>query len=244
MHKEEKMTTLRAIRNTEPTTNANAARVDMKLEVVIIPVSDVDRAKEFYARLGWRLDADFTAGDDWRGVQFTPPGSGCSVIFGKNVTTAAPGSAQGLYLAVSDIEAARKDLLGRGVEVSEVFHGTNVHTGNDEPYLFGRLRVSGPDPAHTSYSSFASFHDPDGNGWLLQELTTRLPGRGVSNFDVPTMTELLRETEEHHGKYEPTAPKHHWSGWYAAYIVARQHGKMPEEAAKEAKLHIERALAA
>jgi catechol 2,3-dioxygenase-like lactoylglutathione lyase family enzyme len=157
------MATLRAIRNNEPTTNASAARVDMKLEVVVIPVSDVDRAKEFYARLGWRLDADFTAGDDWRGVQFTPPGSGCSVIFGKNVTKAAPGSAQGLYLAVSDIEATRNDLLRRGV---------------DEPYLFGRLRVSGPDPAHTSYSSFASFHDPDGNGWLLQELTTRLPGRG------------------------------------------------------------------
>ena len=134
------MATLSAIRNNEPTTNANAVRVDMKLEVVIIPVSDVDRAKEFYARLGWRLDADFTAGDDWRGVQFTPPGSGCSVIFGKNVTTAAPGSAQGLYLAVSDIETARNELLRRGVEVSEVFHGNNVHTGPDEPYL---LDVSG-----------------------------------------------------------------------------------------------------
>ena len=238
------MATVNAIRKNEATTNANAAPVDMKLEVVIIPVSDVDRAKEFYSRLGWRLDADFTAGDDWRGVQFTPPGSGCSVIFGKNVTTAAPGSAQGLYLAVSDIESARKELLGRGIEVSEVFHGSNVHTGSDEPYLFGRLRVSGPDPAHTSYSSFASFRDADGNGWLLQEITARLPGRGVSNFDVATMTELLRETEEHHGKYEPTAPKHHWSGWYAAYIVARQNGKTPEEAAKEGKLHIEGALAA
>jgi hypothetical protein len=166
------------------------------------------------------------------------------VIFGKNVTTATPGAAQGLYLAVSDIEAARKDLLRRGIEVSEVFHGSNVHTGTDEPYLFGRLRVGGPDPAHTSYSSFASFHDPDGNGWLLQEVTTRLPGRGVSNFDIATMTELLRETEEHHGKYEPTAPKHHWSGWYAAYIVARQNGKTPEEAAEEGKLQIEGALAA
>src|SRR5437867_4097569 len=137
-------------------------------------LTDIDvvvvRAKEFYARLGWRLDADFTAGDDWRGVQFTPPGSGCSVIFGKNVTTAAPGAAQGLYLAVSDIETTRKELLGRGVEVSEVFHGSNVHTGTDEPYLFGRLRVNGPDPAHTSYHSFASFHAPDGNGWLLQEV--------------------------------------------------------------------------
>ena len=238
------MATVNAIRKNEATTHANAAPVDMKLEVVIIPVSDVDRAKEFYSRLGWRLDADFTAGDDWRGVQFTPPGSGCSVIFGKNVTTAAPGSTQGLYLAVSDIESARKDLLGRGIEVSELFHGSNVHTGSDEPYLFGRLRASGPDPAHTSYSSFASFRDPDGNGWLLQEITARLAGRGGSNFDVASMTELLRDTEEHHGKYEATAPKHHWSGWYAADMVARQNGKTPEEAANEAKLNIEGALAA
>ena len=238
------MATLNAITNNELSTNANATTVDMKLEVVIIPVSDVDRAKDFYARLGWRLDGDFTAGNDWRGVQFTPPGSGCSVIFGKNVTTATPGSARGLYLAVSNIESARKELLRRGVEVSEVFHGSNVHTGSDEPYLFGRLRSTGPDPAHASYSSFASFHDPDGNGWLLQEVTTRLPGRGVSNFDVATMTELLRETEEQHGKYEPIAPKHHWSGWYAAYIVARQNGKTPEEAAREGKLNVEVALAA
>src|SRR2546428_4547736 len=163
------METLSAIRNNEPTTNASAATVDMKLEVVVIPVSDVDRAKEFYARLGWRLDADFTAGDDWRGIQFTPPGSGCSVIFGKNVTAAAPGSAQGLYLIVSDIEAARDELLGRGVEVSEVFHDAGgVYAGPDEPYLFGRRRVSGPDPDNRSYRSFASFRDPDGNGWLLQ----------------------------------------------------------------------------
>src|ERR1041385_1263224 len=123
------MPTVSAIRSSEPTANPTAVKVDMKLEVVIIPVSDVDRAKQFYTSLGWRLDADFTAGDDWSGVQLTPPGSACSVIFGKNVTTATPGSAQGLYLAVSDIEAARKDLLGRGVEVSEVFHGSNVHSG-------------------------------------------------------------------------------------------------------------------
>jgi catechol 2,3-dioxygenase-like lactoylglutathione lyase family enzyme len=237
------MATVSAINN-EPINATSAARVDMKLEVIIIPVSDVDRAKDFYSRLGWRLDGDFTAGNNWRGVQFTPPGSGCSVIFGKNVTTATPGSAQGLYLAVSDVESARKELLGRDVEVSEVFHGSNVHTGSDEPYLFGRFRSSGPDPTHTSYYSFASFHDPDGNGWLLQEITARLPGRGVSNFDVSTMTALLRETEEHHGKYEPTAPKHHWSGWYAAYMVARQNGKTPEEAANDGKLNVERALAA
>lgn len=233
-----------AIRNNESTANASASRVEMKFEVVVIPVSDVDRAKQFYTTLGWRLDGDFTAGDNWRGVQFTPPGSGCSVIFGKNITAAAPGSAQGLYLATSDIETARNELLRRGVQVSDVFHGSDVHTGADEPYLFGRLRSSGPDPAHTSYYSFASFHDPDGNGWLLQEITARLPGRGLSNFDVATMTDLLRETEEHHGKYEPTAPKHHWSGWYAAYMVARQNGKTPEEATEEAKLHIESALAA
>jgi catechol 2,3-dioxygenase-like lactoylglutathione lyase family enzyme len=238
------MTSVSSIRNNEPTTNATAARVATKLEVVVIPVSDIDRAKQFYASLGWRLDADFTGGNDWRVVQFTPPGSGCSVIFGKDVTNGAPGSAQGFYLAVSDIRAARNELLRRGVEVSEVFHGSNMHAGSDEPYLFGRLRVSGPEPAHTSYYSFASFHDPDGNGWLLQEVTTRLPGRGLSNFDVATLTELLRETEEHHGKYEPTAPKHHWSGWYAAYIVARQNGKTPEEAAQEGRLQIEGALAA
>jgi catechol 2,3-dioxygenase-like lactoylglutathione lyase family enzyme len=237
------MATMNAIRN-EPTNATSPARIDMRLEVVVIPVSDVDRAKEFYTKLGWRLDAEFAAGDDFRIMQFTPLGSGCSVIFGKGITAAAPGSAQGLYLAVSDIDGARKELLRRGVEVSEVFHGGNEHTGQDEPFLFGRVRLNGPDPAHDSYRSFASFHDTDGNGWLLQELTTRLPGRGLSNFDVPTLTELLRETEEHHGKYEPTAPKHHWSGWYAAYIVARQNGKTPDEAAKEGKLNVERALAA
>src|SRR6266850_1766276 len=145
--------------------DARDARVDMKLEIVVIPVSDVDRAKEFYGRLGWRLDADFAAGDDFRVIQFTPPGSGCSVIFGKNVTAAAPGSAQGLYLIVSDIKTARDELLARGVEVGELFHGGgDVHTaGPDEPYLSGRLRVSGPDPEHGSYRSFASFKEPDGN---------------------------------------------------------------------------------
>jgi catechol 2,3-dioxygenase-like lactoylglutathione lyase family enzyme len=218
--------------------DASLARVDMKFELVVIPVSDVERAKEFYGRLGWRLDADFASGDDYRVIQFTPPGSGGSVIFGKNVTGAAPGSTQGLYLIVSDIEAARAELLGRGVEVSEVFHGGSVYAGTDEPYLFGRLRVNGPDPQHGSYRSFASFRDPDGNGWLFQEVTTRLPGRGLS-IDLATLTELLRETEKRHGEYEPTAPKHHWSGWYAAYIVARENGRTPEEAAHDAALHIE-----
>jgi catechol 2,3-dioxygenase-like lactoylglutathione lyase family enzyme len=226
------------IRSNEPTGAPSATKVDMKLELIVIPVSDVDRAKEFYARLGWRLDADFAAGDDYRVIQFTPPGSGGSVIFGKNVTAAAPGSAQGLYLIVSDVESARAELLRRGVEVSAVFHSGSVFAGTDEPYLFGRLRVSGPDPQHGSYRSFASFRDPDGNGWLFQEITTRVPGRGLS-LDVATLTELLRETEQRHGQYEPTAPKHHWSGWYAAYIAARENGKTPDEAFKDAVLHIE-----
>src|SRR3954470_2996923 len=154
-----------------------AQTIDMKLEVVVIPVSNVDRAKRFYDGLGWRLDADFAAGDDFRVIQFTPPGSPCSVIFGKNVTAAAPGSAQGLYLIVSDINVAREELRGRGVEISEVFHAGDAHVGTNEPYLFGRLRLSGRDPEGRSYHSFASFRDPDGNGWLLQEITTRLPGR-------------------------------------------------------------------
>src|SRR6202142_3417251 len=151
--------------------STKAQSVEMRLEIVVVPVSDVDRAKRFYGGLGWRLDADFAAGDDFRVIQFTPPGSGCSVIFGKNVTAAAPGSAQGLYLIVSDIAAARDELAGRGVEISEVFHDAGgVYAGTDQPYLFGRLRVSGPDPEHRSYRTFASFSDPDGNGWLLREI--------------------------------------------------------------------------
>ncbi len=199
------MSTLSATNN-EPLSSASAAKVDMKFEVIVIPVLDVDRAKEFYGRLGWRLDADYDNGKDFRVIQFTPPGSGCSVIFGKNVTAAAPGSTQGLYLIVTDIEAAREELLGRGVAISDAFHDAGgVYVGPDRPYLFGRLRVSGPDPEHRSYRTFASFSDPDGNGWLLQEITTRLPGRGLSNLDVLTLTDLLVETEQHHGEYEPTA---------------------------------------
>ena len=228
------------ISSSNPTRDANAMKVDMKFELVVIPVSDVDRAKEFYTKLGWRLDADYDNGSDFRVIQFTPTGSGGSVIFGKNVTGAAPGSAQGLYLIVSDVEAARSELLARGIEVSEVFHGGSTYSGPDEPYIFGRVRVSGPDPQHSSYRSFASFHDPDGNGWIFQEIKTRLPGRGLSS-DVPTLTDLLRETENRHGQYEPTAPKHHWSSWYAAYIVARENGKTPDEAATEAGLNVESA---
>ena len=147
--------------NVVPSKDPKVATVDMKFEVVVIPVSDVDRAKEFYGRLGWRLDADYDNGDDFRVIQITPPGSGCSVIFGKNVTAAAPGSAQGLYLIVSDIEAARAELVAHGMDVSEVFHDAGgVYAGKDQPYLFGRVRVSGPDPEHRSYRSFISFSDP------------------------------------------------------------------------------------
>ena len=220
------------VRSIDATSDARAARVDMKFEIVIIPVSDVDRAKEFYGRLGWRLDGDFSDGDDWRGIQFTPPGSGCSIIFGKSVTPAAPGSAQGLYLIVSDIEAARTELLDRGVEVSEVFHGgNNVYAGPDEPYLFGRIRVSGPDPEHRSYRSFASFRDPDGNGWLLQELTTRLPGRidsAATTFaSVNDLASAMRRASKAHGEHEARTGgqrDENWPDWYAAYMVAEQSG--------------------
>jgi catechol 2,3-dioxygenase-like lactoylglutathione lyase family enzyme len=204
---------------------------DMKLEIVVVPVSDVDRAKEFYGRLGWRLDAEFASGDDFRVIQFTPPGSGCSVIFGKNLTGAAPGSAQGLYLIVSDIEDARDELLRRGVGISEVFHDAgDVHAGADEPYLFGRLRVSGPDPDHRSYRSYASFSDPDGNGWLLQEVTVRLPGRVDADTTFTSSTELaaaLRRAEAAHGEHEKRTGQRDadWPNWYAEYMVAEQAGK-------------------
>jgi len=209
-----------------------APKVDMKLEVVVIPVSDVDRAKAFYAGLGWRLDADFAAGADWRVIQFTPPGSPTSVIFGTNVTAAAPGSARGLYLIVSDIEAARNELLARGVKVGEIFHGAgDVHTGTDEPYLSGRRRISGPDPARGSYGSFAAFSDPDGNGWLFQEITTRLPGRVdpsattfASSADVAA---ALRRASVAHGEHEKRTGGHddNWPDWYADYIVREQAGQ-------------------
>ena len=214
-----------------PGNAASVAKVDMKLEVVIIPVSDVDRAKAFYLKLGWRLDIDVAAGDDFRAMQFTPPGSGCSIILGKNVTAAAPGSAQGLYLIVSDIEAARKELLRRGVEVSEVFHNGGVHVGPDEPYMFGRVRVSGPDSNRGSYRSFASFTDPDGNGWLLQEVTTRLSGRidsAMTTFaSARDLASAFRRAEAAHGEHEKRTGgqrDENWPDWYAAYMVAEQAG--------------------
>ena len=206
-----------------------AATVDLKLEVVVIPVSDVDRAKNFYANLGWRLDADFVVGENWRGVQFTPPGSPCSIHFGKGITSATPGSFKNLYLVVSEMETARRELNARGANVSPSFHFTT----------FGTAPSPGPDPNGDSYKTFASFSDPDGNTWLLQEIKTRMDGRGISSPDVATLIALLRETEMHHGEYEPTAPKHHWSGWYAAYIVARENGANVDEAVRAATRQIE-----
>ena len=203
-------------------TTPSARKFDLKLEVVAIPVSDVERAKRFYGDLGWRLDADFAVGDELRIVQFTPPGSPCSIHFGKGVTPAAPGSARGLYLVVSDIEAARAELVGRGATVSEVFH----HAGPGKPPL------SGPDPQRGSYASFASFSDPDGNGWLLQEVTARLPGRVDAGDTIFTSsTELattLRRAEAAHGEHEKRTGGQrdaNWSDWYAEYIVSEQAGK-------------------
>jgi catechol 2,3-dioxygenase-like lactoylglutathione lyase family enzyme len=201
----------------------SVAKVDMKLEVVVIPVSDVDRAKEFYGGLGWRLDADFTAGGG-RVVQFTPPGSQCSVHFGTNLTSTAPGSAQGMFLIVADIQAARNELLGHGVAVSEVFHFTGFDRVN------ANAQVSGPAPNRQSYGSFASFSDPDGNGWLLQEITTRLPGRidpaATSFGSASDLASALRRAAAAHGEHEKRigAADTNWPDWYASYIVAEQAG--------------------
>ena len=211
--------------------------MDMKLEVVVIPVSDVDRAKAFYEKLGFRLDIDYARDEDHRVVQFTPPGSEASIHIGKGITSAAPASVQNLYLIVSDIEKARADLMGRGIDVSEVFHFAG---------LLGP-RVTGPDPKHGSYASFASFEDPDGNTWLLQEITTRLPGREWKSMQAPalnvaSLANLLHETEEHHGNYEKAHAKHNWWDWYAGYIIARQSGSSPEEAAPAAERYMEKVL--
>jgi catechol 2,3-dioxygenase-like lactoylglutathione lyase family enzyme len=205
--------------------------LDMKLEIVVIPVSNVDRAKQFYGDLGWRLDADFASDDGYRVIQFTPPGSGASVIFGTNVTAAAPGSAKGLYLIVSDIEAACKDLLSRGVKVSGPFHGGGeVHVGADEPHLFGSVRIDGADPERRSYLSLASFSDADGNGWMLQEITTRLPGRveGDTTFALAAdLAATLRRAAAAHGEHEKRTGGHdvNWPDWYAEYIVREQAGE-------------------
>ncbi len=212
------------VRSHDATSEASVGELDMKLEVVAIPVSDVDRAKEFYGGLGWRLDADFSK-DGGRVVQFTPPGSGCSVHFGTNITSAAPGSAQNLFLVVSDIQAARDELVRRGVEVSEVFHYAGLNRVDSD------ARLSGPAPDRRSYGSFVSFRDPDGNGWLVQEITTRLPGRidpAATTFgSASDLAGALRRAEAAHGEHEKRTGQRdaNWPDWYAAYMVAEQAGR-------------------
>jgi catechol 2,3-dioxygenase-like lactoylglutathione lyase family enzyme len=207
---------------------ASGGSGDMKLEVVVIPVSDVDRAKEFYGSLGWRLDADFPFENGFRGVQFTPPGSGCSIQFGTNMTSAAPGSAQGLYLIVSDIGAARDDLVAHGVDASEAFHAGTP--GAQFQPDGTSSRVSGPDPDHASYRSFATFSDPDGNGWLLQEITTRLPGRidaaETAFASTADLASALRRAAAAHGEHEKRIGQAdaNWPDWYADYMVREQAG--------------------
>jgi catechol 2,3-dioxygenase-like lactoylglutathione lyase family enzyme len=216
--------------------NTKPGAVDMKLEVVLLQVSDVDRAKAFYENLGWRVDIDI-AGGDFRGVQVTPHNSEASIIFGKGTNLAKPGSAN-LVLAVDDIDAARAYLVARGVDVSEVFHYA-AGPFND---TVENSRVGGRDPEGRSYFSFASFADPDGNSWLLQEITTRLPGRvwQSQTVDVANLAELLHETAEHHDHYEKTHGKHNWWDWYAPYLSARQNGSSPEEATAAANSYMEK----
>jgi catechol 2,3-dioxygenase-like lactoylglutathione lyase family enzyme len=211
--------------------SAVADAMPLKLEAVRIPVADPDRAKQFYASLGWRQDADFDLSEDFRILQFTPPESEASILFGRGVTSAEPGAIDGLQMAVRDIDAARDELIARGVDVSEIWHLDAA--GH---------RVPGAAPDHADYGSYASFSDPDGNGWLIQEIRQRAPGRGIG-MDVPNLTLLLREAEEHHGPYEASAPPHHWSGFYAAYVYARLHGRTPDEADGDARRHMERVLA-
>jgi predicted enzyme related to lactoylglutathione lyase len=208
--------------------SARAGSVELKLEVVVIPVTDVERAKEFYGRLGWRLDADFRFDNGFWVVQFTPPGSGCSIQFGTNMTSATPGSARGLYLIVSDIEAARGELVAHGVEVSDVFHAETPGAQFQRDGTSGR--VSGPAPDHDSYGSFATFSDPDGNGWLVQEVTTRLPGRidaaETAFASTADLASALRRAEAAHGEHERRTGQRdeNWPDWYAAYMAAEQVG--------------------
>jgi catechol 2,3-dioxygenase-like lactoylglutathione lyase family enzyme len=215
--------------------------MNMKLEVVIVPVSDVDRAKAFYEKVGFRLDIDI-AHENFRGIQLTPPRSEASIIFGKGVTSARPSSAD-LVLAVENIDAARENLIGRGVNVSEVFH----YAGGPFNNAIENPRVAGRDPEGRSYFSFASFQDPDGNCWLLQEITTRLPGREWKStqaeaIDVATLAELLHETEQHHGEYEKTHARHNWWDWYAPYLSARENGSSPAEAVAAANRYMDEVL--
>ncbi len=198
--------------------------MDMKFEVAVLPVADVDRSKAFYQGLGWRLDADINVAEDYRVVQFTPPNSPASIQFGKGITTMTPGSVQNLMLIVEDVQAARDELISHGADVREVFHGAGLNV---------ERRMPGPDPERQSYRSFATFADPDGNSYLLQEITERLPGR-VWPSDVAALAELLHETSEHHGAFEAVAPPHDWWDWYAAYMDARQRGSSQEAASAAA----------
>jgi catechol 2,3-dioxygenase-like lactoylglutathione lyase family enzyme len=216
------------VRSNEASRAPSVKGVELKFEAVVIPVSDVDRAKEFYGNLEWRLDADFAFDNGFRILQFTPPGSGCSVQFGSNVTSAAPGSAQGLYLVVSDIGAAREELAARGVDVSDVFHPETPGAQFQPDGTSGR--VSAPAPDHASYSSFATFSDPDGNGWLLQEVTTRLPGRiDAAETVYASAADLasgLRRAAAAHGEHEKRTGEAdaNWPDWYAEYMVAERAG--------------------
>ena len=221
-------------KSAEPVTGVKP--VDMKFEVVAIGVTDIDRARDFYQSLGWRLDLDLDLGD-FRGVQFTPPNSQASIIFGKGTAAPQPGALTNLVLVVDDINAARDELFARGVDVSEVFH----FAAGPFNELGENPRVKGRDPEGRSYFSFASFKDPDGNGWLLQEVTTRFPGREwkSTQTDVAKLAELLHETSEHHDHYEKTHGKHNWWDWYAPYLSARQNGSTPEDAAAAADRYME-----
>jgi len=213
---------------TVQTDDATAAKAtaDMKLEVVVLPVADVDRAKDFYTSLGWRLDADFATGPDFRVVQVTPPGSEASVIFGKGITAGAPGSVEDLQLTVFDIDAVREAIAARGVEISEVFHdagGVFHHAGTE-------ARVSGPAPEHADYGSFASFRDPDGNGWILQEIKVRLPGResSTTKYDgAEALAGALRRAAAAHGEHEKLTGEYdeQWPDWYALYMVREAAGE-------------------
>jgi catechol 2,3-dioxygenase-like lactoylglutathione lyase family enzyme len=205
---------------------AGGTAVPLRLEVTVVPVSDVDRSKAFYERLGWRLDADLLLADDYRVVQFTPPGSSTSIQFGVGMTTDAPGSEQGLMMAVQNVDAARDALSERGADVGEIWHGRGLSPGTS-----GHL--AGPDPERQTYRTYTSFTDPDGNRYVLQEITERLPGR-ISEMDVAALAELLHETSIRHGEFEAVAPPHDWWDWYAAYATARETGSPPEGAAATA----------
>jgi len=213
------------IRSKDATTDAGVGKVDMKLEVVVIPVSDVGRAAEFYRKLGWRVDADIGKGDR-RLLQFTPPGSPCSIIFGTGVTPSAPGTARFLHLIVSDIEAARDELIGKGVDASEVFHDASGGYNRFDP----NARASGPDPQRRSYASFLTFSDPDGNGWVLQEITTRFAGRVAGDTTYASagdLSQALRRAAAAHGQHEARTGQRdeNWPDWYAEYMVREQSGE-------------------